>query len=259
MKNLRERTALVTGGSRGIGAAICLRLAQEGLAVAVNYRERRGEAEDVAEAINSAGGRAMAVQADVADVAAVKEMVRSVASELGHVDILVNNAGIMCSGDLDRFDANSLETMRRTNVDGMIHATQAVADGMKARNWGRIVNLSSIAAHGTSMAGTTFYAATKAEVVILTRRFALDLGPFGITVNAVAPGYIVTDMVYAGRSREDAEEFLKVMASKAMVHRTGRPEDIAGAVAYLVSEDAGFMTAQVMTVDGGRTDYIVHP
>lgn len=109
MKNIRERTALVTGGSRGIGAAICLRLAQEGLAVAVNYRERRGEAEDVADAINSAGGRAMAVQADVADVAAVKDMVRAVASELGHVDILVNNAGIMRAGDLDRFDANSLE------------------------------------------------------------------------------------------------------------------------------------------------------
>jgi NAD(P)-dependent dehydrogenase (short-subunit alcohol dehydrogenase family) len=257
--SLKDRTALVTGGSRGIGSAICLRLAREGAAVAVNYRERRREAEEIAEEITSDGGRAFAIQADVSDRAAVGEMVRVVASELGPVDILVNNAGLFRRGDLDDFDPSALEAMRRTNVDGLVSATVAVAEGMKARHWGRVVNLSSISAHGTTMAGTTFYAATKAAVAVLTRRFALELGPSGITVNAVAPGFIVTDMVYADRPPEEVEQLLAGIAAKSMVGRTGRPEDIANAVAFLVSEEASFITAQILTVDGGRTDYICHP
>lgn len=256
---LKDRTALVTGGSRGIGSAICLRLAREGAAVAINYRERRRDAEELAEEISSEGGRAIAVQADVSNRKTVEEMVRSVASELGPVDILVNNAGLFHRADLAEFDPSAFEAMRRTNVDGVVNATLAVAEGMKARRWGRIVNLTSISAHGTTMAGTTFYAATKAAVAILTRRFALDLGPFGITVNAVSPGYIVTEMAYAGRTEAEVEHLLADTATKAMVRRTGRPEDVAAAVAFLVSEDAGFITAQILTVDGGRTDYICHP
>ena len=140
-----------------------------------------------------------------------------------------------------------------------MNATQAVLDGMKQMGFGRIVNLASIAAHGTAFTGTTFYAATKAAVCLLTRRFAMDLGPLGITVNAIAPGFILTDMVHQGRSEEETRFLIEKMSAVAMMRRVGRPEDIAEAVAFLASPDSGFITAQVLTVDGGRMDYIAHP
>jgi 3-oxoacyl-[acyl-carrier protein] reductase len=182
-------------------------------------------------------------------------MARHVAAELGDVDILVNNAGVSYPGDLADFDVDRVERMRRVNVDGLVSATRAVVDGMKARGFGRIVNVTSVAALGTAMTGTTFYAATKAAVVVLTRRFALELGPHGVTVNAVAPGFVLTDMAAAGRTEAD----FAAVAAKAMVRRVGQPEDVANAVAFLASPESGFITAQVLTVDGGRMDYIGHP
>jgi NAD(P)-dependent dehydrogenase (short-subunit alcohol dehydrogenase family) len=182
-------------------------------------------------------------------------MVARVTSELGAVDILINNAGVSRPGDLGDFDLAQLEGMRRINVDGVVAVTRAVVAGMKERKFGRIVNVASVAALGTAMAGTTFYAATKAAVVVLTRRFALELGPHGITVNAVAPGFVLTDMAAAGRTEAD----FAAIAAKAMVRRVGQPGDIANAVAFLASPESGFVTAQVLTVDGGRMDYIGHP
>jgi 3-oxoacyl-[acyl-carrier protein] reductase len=252
---LAGRTALVTGGSRGLGRAIALRLAGMGAAVAVNYRAQAAAAEAVVREIEAHGGRALAVQADIADGAQVREMAARVTSALGAVDILVNNAGVSYRGDLGDADDAQIEEMRRINVDGLIAVTRALVDGMKARGFGRIVNVASIAALGTAMAGTTFYAATKAAVVVLTRRFALELGPHGITVNAIAPGFVLTDMAAAGRTEAD----FAAIAARTMVRRIGRPEDIASAVAFLVSPESGFLTAQVLTVDGGRMDYIGHP
>jgi 3-oxoacyl-[acyl-carrier protein] reductase len=252
---LAGRTALVTGGSRGLGRAIALRLAGMGAAVAVNYRAQAAAAEAVVREIEAHGGRALAVQADIADAAQVREMAARVTSALGAVDILVNNAGVSYRGDLGDADDAQIEEMRRINVDGLIAVTRALVDGMKARGFGRIVNVASIAALGTAMAGTTFYAATKAAVVVLTRRFALELGPHGITVNAIAPGFVLTDMAAAGRTEAD----FAAIAARTMVRRIGRPEDIASAVAFLVSPESGFLTAQVLTVDGGRMDYIGHP
>jgi 3-oxoacyl-[acyl-carrier protein] reductase len=254
-----NRTALVTGGSRGIGRAIALELARQGCAVAVNYRDRAADAARVVEQLQGLGVRAVAVQADIAVPGEAERMVRQAAESLGPVDILINNAGVLRRGDLLDFDYAQMDGMRAVNVDGLVRVTRAVAPSMQQRGWGRIVNLTSIAAIGTSFAGTTFYAATKAAVITLTRRFALELGPSGITVNAIAPGFIVTDMVGADPDSEEFRKSVEGVASRAMVRRVGTPEDIANAAAFLVSERSGFVTAQVLTVDGGRMDYIAHP
>jgi 3-oxoacyl-[acyl-carrier protein] reductase len=250
---MAHRVALVTGSSRGIGRAIALRLARDGTAVAVNYRERRDQADEVVDAITRAGGRAVAVAADVASAVDCTRLVETTRQALGPIDILVNNAGVFRRGDLADFDLAQMEAMRNVNVDGLIRVTREVAGDMKARRWGRIVNVASVAGMGTISVGTTFYAATKAAVISLTRRFALDLGPHGITVNAIAPGFIETDMAV-----QSGADFAAI-AAKAMMRRVGTPDDIAAAAAFLVSEDAGFVTAQVLTVDGGRTDFIAHP
>ena len=253
------KTALVTGASRGIGKAIALRLAKDGFAVAVNYRTRAAEANAVVEAILASGGRAIAIQADVQDAGQVAHMADAVRASLGDPEILINNAGVVSRGDLDDFDFSQMNAMRGTNVDGLVHVTRAMIGGMRAAGYGRIVNLTSVAAHGTAMAGTTFYAATKAAVSVLTRRFAMDLGPHGITVNAIAPGFILTDMVSDGRTAEQIDQVCSGIAGKTMVRRVGRPDEIANAVSFLASEQSGFITAQILTVDGGRMDYITHP
>jgi 3-oxoacyl-[acyl-carrier protein] reductase len=206
-------------------------------------------------------GRTRAVNsifADVADADAVARMVSRAAAELGPVSILVNNAGISLPVTLESYDPAAIARMRQVNVDGLIHAIRAVAPGMRERGYGRIVNIASNAAIGTALSGTTFYAATKAEVLILTRRFAMELGRQGITVNAVAPGWVVTEMARAGRSEEDFEDRVRNMSGLTMVGRTGRPDDIANAVAFLAAPESGFVTAQVLTIDGGRMDYIGH-
>ena len=257
--SLENRAVLVTGASRGIGKAIALRLAREGAAVAVNYRQSKHEAEAVVTQICESGGRALAVQADLGDLKAAGAMAQVVLEALGSLDILINNAAIIHRGDLEEYDPAALEEMWRINVAGLSALTSAAARGMKARGWGRIVNVASIAAHGTVMPKTTFYAATKAAVVTLTRRFAMDLGPYGVTVNAIAPGFILTDMVSVDRTPEEAQATLERIAAKAMMRRTGRPEDIAHVAAFLASEECGFLTAQTITVDGGRMDYTGHP
>ena len=242
-----------------MGRAIAFRLAQEGAAVWVNYLASGAAAEEVAQEIRSAGGRASAIQADIGEPAQVQAMMNRVSGELGPLSILVNNAGVAIRASLETFQATDLERMRRTNVDGLIHVTRAAIPGMQERRYGRIINITSIAGHGTTLPGSTFYAATKAAVSTLTRRFAMELGPQGITVNAVAPGFILTDMVKEGRTKEEYEALFKSISERSMVGRLGDPTDIAHAVAFLAAPESGFITAQVITVDGGRMDYIGHP
>lgn len=255
---MRNRTALVTGASRGIGRAIALRLGREGVAVGVNYANAREQAESVCAEIEAAGGRAVALRADIAQREQVLAMVAELTAKLGAPDILVNNAGVMIRGDLSDFDYTQMERMRAVNVDGLVHVTRACVEAMKERRWGRIVNLSSLAALGTTNAGTTFYSATKAAVIALTRRFALELGPHGITVNVIAPGFIGTDMVMGLGTPEQVAEITRNMSALAMVGRIGTPEDIAHGAAFLCAEESSFVTAQTLTVDGGRMNYIGH-
>jgi len=246
--------ALITGASRGIGRAIALRLAFDGIAVVVNFLSNKDAAQAVVETILNAGGRACAIQADTGDPEQVKQLFEQAANRLGPINVLVNNAGILHRGNIDSYDSAAMSAMLKTNVDGVIHCTRAAAANMRKNRDGRIVNISSIAAHGTAAPGTTWYAPTKAAVESLTRRFALELGPDGIRVNAVAPGFILTDMVDAA----NRDEVIKSMASKAVLGRVGAPEDIADAVAFLISDQARFITGQILTVDGGRTDFLSH-
>jgi NAD(P)-dependent dehydrogenase (short-subunit alcohol dehydrogenase family) len=257
--SLAGRTALVTGASRGLGRAIAYRLSQDGASIAINYSQRQDSAESLAAEIRSSGGKAMICQADVANSLQVKKMVELVSEELGPVDVLVNNAAVLYRADLEQYDQAQHDEMQRVNVGGIINTTLAVLASMKERRFGRIVNLTSIAAHGTSLPGTTFYAATKAGVSLLTRRFAMDLGSYGITVNAVAPGFVLTDMTADGLELGGVQGLIDRVVGATMVRRVGKPEDVAHAVAFLASSESGFITAQTLTVDGGRMDYIVHP
>src|SRR6516164_9516854 len=193
MMEWRNQVAVVTGGARGIGRATARLLAQRGSAVCVNHAVHADAAEALVAEIVASGRRAIAVAAVFARTEA----------ELGPVTILVNNAGVSWQGTLDTYDPEQVARMRQVNVDGLIHATRAVIRSMRAQRYGRIVNVASIAGIGTALSGNAFYAATKAEVLILTRRFALELGQHGITVNAVAPGFVRTELTQRGRGAAD--------------------------------------------------------
>ena len=255
MATWRDQVALVTGGGRGIGRAIARRLAREGASVCVNYLASADAAESLVADITANGGRAIAVAADVADDAAVEGMVDHVAATFGPVTILVNNAGVSYPATLESYEPDKLERMRQINADGVIHTTRAVMTDMRRQRYGRIINVTSIAAIGTALPGNAFYAATKAEAQILTLRFAMELGPHGITVNAVAPGFIQTDTT-RGVDEDAWKARAQTIGASAMLGRIGEPDDIANAVAFFASPESGWVTAQVLAVDGGRMDYI---
>ncbi|MGE5242877.1 MAG: SDR family NAD(P)-dependent oxidoreductase [Betaproteobacteria bacterium] len=254
-RRLEGRIALVTGGSRGIGRACCLRLAAEGAAIAVNYRLEERAAAGVAEEIRASGGRAVPLQADVADRSQVDALVDRVQRELGPVDILVNNAGILTRGTSLTMDDDEFDRMLAVNVKGLVHLVQAVAPRMIERRSGSIVNISSLAGLGTAVPDTTPYAATKAAVVVLTKRQAFELGPHGIRVNAICPGYIKTEML-ASLDDPANQARLRALNAKAMLGRVGVPDDIAHVVVFLASDEASFMTGQALAVDGGRMDFL---
>lgn len=254
----KDRVALVTGGSRGIGRATSIQLAREGAMVFVNYHQRREAAQEVVSEIEAHGGDALALQADVSDRQAVQAMVDQVVQKTSTIDILVNNAGILLLGNLLDYQDEELDRMWEINVKGVIHCSALVTPLMIEKKFGRIINLSSIAALGTGFKGTSFYAATKGAVLILTRRFAYELGADGISVNAICPGYIATDMVMEGKTSEEIQVALDQVTAKSMLGRAGQPQDIASVISFLASQEAGFMTGQTVTVDGGRMDFLSH-
>lgn len=243
--SLQGKCALVTGGSRGIGRAVCLELARQGARVAVNYAGNAAAAEETVKACQDLGAEAFAIQADVADAAACDAMVKEVLSRFGRVDILVNNAGVTRDGLMLTMKESDWDTVLDTNLKGAFQCMKAVYRPMMKQKYGRVVNLSSIVGVRGN-AGQANYAASKAGLIGLTKSMAKELAARNVTVNAVAPGFIDTDMTAA--LPEKARE---AMLASIPMGRLGQAEDVARAVAFFAGDESAYVTGQVLCVDGG--------
>lgn len=242
---LDGKIALVTGGSRGIGRAVAIELAKEGATVAINYAGNKAAAEEVQSIITEMGGKAMIIQADVSDEKSATQMVEEVIAQLGGIDILVNNAGITRDGLFIRMKEEDWNAVINTNLTGIFNCTKVAAKYMMKKRSGRIINMSSVSGI-MGNAGQTNYAAAKAGVIGFTKSLAREMASRGITVNAVAPGFIATDMTAA--MPEKAQEHV---LTSIPLGKMGNPEDIANAVLFLASDKASYITGQVIHVDGG--------
>jgi 3-oxoacyl-[acyl-carrier protein] reductase len=242
---LSGRTAIVTGGSRGIGRGVCEALARDGAGVVVNYRAHKDEALAVVQAVEAAGRPALAIQADVSRPEDVEAMVRETLERFGRVDILVNNAGVVRDALLASMSADQWRDVIETNLSGVFHCARAVVNPMMRQRRGRIISISSIVSERFGV-GQCNYAAAKAGVNGLTRALARELAPKGITVNAVAPGTVLTDM-----TRELLASRPPGRRSQPLLGRIGAPEDVADVVAFLASDEARFVTGEIIHVNGG--------
>jgi 3-oxoacyl-[acyl-carrier protein] reductase len=244
--SLSGKVALVTGASRGIGAAVAKTLVARGAQVAVTYKSNEQQAREVVARLSEGGAGVLAVQASVEEAASVETMIRSVVNAFGHIDILVNNAGVLGTRTFSEIDWPFVEQQFRINLWGTIQVTQAAVPHFPAAG-GRIINLSSQRAF-SPRDGTGVYAASKAAVSVLTRAFAVELGPRQITVNAVAPAMTRTDMTAGIPAAKKA-----AVAEATPLRRLAEPEDIADVVAFLASDDARWITGRTILADGGLT------
>ena len=240
-----SRVALVTGGSRGIGRAIAERLAVDGHRVAVNYTANKEAADATVEAITAAGGTALAVQGDVGDPESVAALFESITEQLGPVEILVNNAGITRDDLILRMGLEAWDDVIETNLRSVYLATKIALRSMLRAKWGRVISISSVSGIAGNP-GQANYAASKAGVIGFTKSVAREVGSRGITVNAVAPGFIETDMTEAL-----GDEIMAAAADRIALGRLGQPEEVAAAVGYLSSDEAAYVTGHTLVVDGG--------
>lgn len=247
MSTLKGRVAVVTGASRGLGRAIALELARRGARVVVNYRQNEAAAREVVEAIRAAGGEAIAVQADVTRYEEAERLIRAALEAFGRIDILVNNAGATRDNLLAMMKEEDWDFILATNLKSAFNCTKAALRPMMRQRYGRIINITSIAGL-VGNAGQTNYAAAKAGLIGFTKSLAKEVGSRNITVNAVAPGLIPTDL-----TEPLPQEFKEAALRMTPLGRLGTPEDVAYAVAFLASDEAAFITGHVLTVDGGMT------
>ncbi len=247
MLDFTGKVALVTGASRGIGAAIARTLAARGAAVAVNYAGSKAAAEGVVSEIEAAGGRAVAIQADVSDIAQATALVNSAVEAFGRLDVVVNNAGITRDGLVVRMSDEDWDTVIATNLTAMFAVTRAAGKVMMKQRSGSIVNVSSVSGL-VGNAGQANYAAAKAGALGLTKSIARELAPRGVRVNAVAPGFITT-----GMTAELPEKVCDAILGQIALGAFGSAHDVANAVAFLASDEAAYITGQVLAVDGGMT------
>lgn len=246
MNGLKDRIAVITGGADGIGRATAMRFAQEGAVVVIwDMNEEKGK-QTTAE-INAAGGKASFLKVNTSNFAEVEAASKKVVEQYGKYEILINNAGITRDSTLKKMTPELWQQVIDVNLTGVFYCAKCAADIMTEQGWGRIVNASSVVALYGNF-GQTNYVATKAGLIGMTKTMARELGKKGVTVNAVAPGFILTDMV-----RKMPEEVLKSMEDKVPVKRLGKPEEIAAAYAFLASDDAAYINGTVISVDGGMT------
>ncbi len=243
--SLEGKTALVTGGSRGIGRAVCLELAGRGALVGINYVSNAAAAEETLAVVTAAGGNGFVAGFDVADSAAVQQAVKEITADHGGVDILVNNAGITRDGLMARMKEADWDAVLDTNLKGAFTCSKAVMRAMMKKRWGRIINITSVIGF-LGNGGQVNYAAAKAGLVGLAKSMARELAARQITVNCVAPGYIVTDMT--SDLSEDIQEMIKAQIPLGSL---GTPEDVAAAVGYLASKESQYLTGQTLHVNGG--------
>ena len=248
--DLTGRVAIVTGASRGIGRAIAEALAASGAAVGVNYRGSEAAAAEGVEAITAKGGKALAVQADVADPASHEILLKATTEAFGRVDILVNNAGITRDNLLLRMKESEVDDVLQTNLRGVMLLTKAVLRPMMKNKWGRVITISSVIGL-TGNAGQANYAAAKAGLIGFSKSVAQEMASRGITANAICPGFIETDMTRNAMS----EELINKALDRIPLARMGQPAEIANAVVFLASDAAGYITGQTLAVDGGMTMY----
>lgn len=241
------RVALVTGGSRGIGRAVAIELARRGNRVAINYAGNAAAAAEVLEEIRSNGNEAVALQADVGDPDEVSRLFSEVTDQLGPVEVLVNNAGITRDGLVLRMDQADWDEVIATNLRSVFLCSKAALRPMVRSKWGRVINVSSVAGLAGN-AGQANYAASKAGIIGFTKSLAKEVGSRGITANAVAPGFIETDMTH-----DLSADVLEAATATISVGRFGLPREVASAVGYLASDEAAYVTGQVLVVDGGMT------
>jgi 3-oxoacyl-[acyl-carrier protein] reductase len=242
---LAGRTALVTGGSRGIGRAIAIALAEEGADVAINYVSSEAPAREVADRVHALGRRAMLAQADVADYPDTYRMAQDVLKEFGHLDILINNAGVTSDKSFVKMDHASWRKVLAINLDGVFNCTKVFIDGMLKQSFGRVVNITSVIGQIGNF-GQANYAASKAGLIGFCKSLAREVASRNITVNVVAPGLIATDMTKVITDNAKAD-----WAAQIPLGRMGTPEDVAAAVRFLASDEASYITGQVLAVNGG--------
>ena len=243
--NLENKVAIVTGASRGIGRAIALELARRGASVVVNYNRSAESAAEVVAAIEAAGGQAIAVQADAGDFEQATGLIQAALDAFGRIDILVNNAGTTRDQLLLLMKERDWDDVLRTNLKSVFNCCKAAARPMVRKRQGRIINITSVSGIA-GQGGQTNYAASKAGIIGFTKSLAKELGPRNITVNAVAPGFVPTDL-----TARMPEEWKQRVIEATPLRRVGQPEEVAYAVAFLASDEAAFITGEILTVDGG--------